>query len=364
MKKSDYAAMANQLKLTPQPVVDAIEDLNEWVCLHYKFKLLLQAILNAINGRSRDLLIVVLGPARVGKTTLFEAVAGILDELAKQAGRSRGCFRFSVPSPNKLGRFDWKAAITRAYVSAGEILPFAKIKYHDITEGAPRNKPGVADEDALWESFVKNIRLEKLVTLVDEGNTIPVTLSELQVTRAIHSLKDIVAQTRQPLLIFGTSAVRHIVEHDTQLKVRTKMLRFDVYGDLKVDLESFAIFIGEMEKRLGPEFCVPDSLSPHAAEIRRGTDGRSGLVVRVATDALSQYGHVRRLDWDLYKKFLDELAASSGEDLAEERRVTNKPIIAAAEVPLARGTTKSEKVERNGRVGATKNTNARNHPFS
>ncbi|SDR55927.1 hypothetical protein [Paraburkholderia tuberum] len=189
MKKPDYAAIAAQLKLTPPAVIEAIEDLNAWVCLHPKFFKILQTILNAINGRSRDLLIVVIGPARVGKSTLFDTIAGILDVLAHQAGKPRGCFRFSVPSPDKRGRFNWKAAITQAYVSSGEILPFSKIVYGDITDGAPRRKQavvsGVAEEDALWESFIKNSRLEQLVTLVDEANTIPVTLSDLQLSRAI-----------------------------------------------------------------------------------------------------------------------------------------------------------------------------------
>ncbi|MBB5407843.1 ABC-type nitrate/sulfonate/bicarbonate transport system ATPase subunit [Paraburkholderia sp. HC6.4b] len=180
MKKPDYAAMVQQLELTPLAVVEAIEDLNVWVCLHPKFVKLLQTILNAINGRSRDLLIVVIGPARVGKTTLFEAIAGIVDEMAQQAGKTRGCFRFSVPSPDKRGRFNWTAAITQAYALSGEILPFNKILYGDITEGAPRRNPGVVSdaerEEALWQSFVKNVRLEGLVIIVDEGNTIPVTL--------------------------------------------------------------------------------------------------------------------------------------------------------------------------------------------
>ncbi|WP_434666252.1 hypothetical protein P5W99_31540 [Paraburkholderia sp. A3BS-1L] len=397
MAKPDYAAMARQLELTPQPVIDAIDDLNRWVCLHPKFANLLQTILNAINGRSRDLLIVVIGPARVGKTTLFETLVGIVDELARQAGKKRGCFRFSVPSPDRQGRFNWRAAITQAYVSSGEILPFNKILYGDITEGAPRSMlaaaSGAREEEALWDSFVKNARCEGLVTFVDEGNTIPVTLSELQMTRAIHSLKDIVAQTHQPLLIFGTSNVRHIVEHDTQLKVRTKVLRLDAYGGSEKELEGFTTFIEEMEERLGPEFCEPGSLSSHADDIRRGVDGRPGLVVRLATDALSQQCGKYRLEWDLYSQYLNELAESSKKDLAEERRATNKPVTAAAEAPISKKTPlcgkdvaapqgemngpvtaaasapsskkapKSGKAEKQGRVGATRNTNAPNHPF-
>ncbi|MEM5341372.1 hypothetical protein [Paraburkholderia azotifigens] len=223
MAKPDYAAMVKQLDLTPQNVVDAIDDLSEWVCLHDKFVVPQQTIMNAVSGRSRDLLIVVIGPARVGKTTLFESIAGMTDELARQAGKKRGCFRFSVPPPDPRGRFNWTAAITEAYVASDEILPFNKIEYGDITEGAPRRSPSGAYEEALWQSFLKNIRLEKLFTIVDEGNTIPATLSELQVSRAIHALKYIVAQTRQPLLIGGTSAIRHIVEHDTQ-----RVLKFEV----------------------------------------------------------------------------------------------------------------------------------------
>ncbi|MBB5407842.1 hypothetical protein HDG34_001774 [Paraburkholderia sp. HC6.4b] len=164
-------------------------------------------------------------------------------------------------------------------------------------------------------------------------------------------------------MIFGTSTIRHIVEHDTQLKVRTKVLRLDPYGEKIEEMEGFVTFIEEMEKRLGPEFCEPGSLSSHAVEIRRGVDGRPGLVVRLATDALSQHGHERRLNWKLYSKYLNELAASSGEDLATERRVTNRPIVAAAEAPITKKAPKSGKEERNGRVGATKNTNAPNHPF-
>ncbi|WP_321931899.1 AAA family ATPase [Paraburkholderia guartelaensis] len=396
MAKLDYAAMVQQLDLTPQRVIDAIDDLNRWVCLHPKFVNLLQTILNAINGRSRDLLIVVIGPARVGKTTLFETLVGIVDELARQAGKKRGCFRFSVPSPDRQGRFNWRAAITEAYLSSGEILPFNKIVYGDITEGAPRRMSAVSGakmEEALWDSFVKNARRERLVTFVDEGNTIPVTLSELQVTRAIHSLKDIVAQTHQPLLIFGTSNVRHIVEHDTQLKVRTKVLRLDAYGGAEEELQGFTTFIKEMEARLGPEFCEPGSLSSHAADIRRGVDGRPGLVVRLATDALSQQCGKHRLDWDLYSQYLNELAESSEKDLAEERHATNKRVTAAAEAPITKKTPKpgkdlpaarvemngpdteatgvpnskkastSRRAERQGRVGATRNTNAPNHPF-
>src|ERR1700730_11648278 len=141
MAKPDYAAMVQQLDLTPQDVVNAIDNLNEWVCLHTKFATLQQTIMNAVAGRSRDLLIVVIGPARVGKTTLFESIAGMTDELARQAGKERGGFRFTVPPPDARGRFNWTAAITEAYALSDEILPFDKIVYGDITEGAPRRNP-------------------------------------------------------------------------------------------------------------------------------------------------------------------------------------------------------------------------------
>jgi hypothetical protein len=368
MAKPNYAAMAEQLNLTPKSVRDAIDDLNDWVCLHPNFVTALQVALNAISGRSRDLLIVVIGPARVGKTTLFESIAGILDELARKDGKRRGCFRFSVPPPDARGRFNWTAAIGEAYALSEEILQFSKVKYGDITEGAPKRShatvSGAAAEEALWLSFLKNIRLEQLVTIVDEGNTIPVTLSELQVTRAIHALKYIVAQTGQPLVIGGTSAIKHIVEHDVQLEVRTKILMLDAYGNKINEKKGFYLFVKEMEERLGPELCVPCSLSAHAEEVREGTDGRPGLVVRLATDALSQHGDRCKLTWALYKIHLDRLAASSGEDLAAERNATKRPIVAAAEAATTKKAPGSKAVERSGRVGATRNTNAPNHPFA
>jgi hypothetical protein len=364
----DYRAMAEQLQIVPQAVVDAIEDLNNWVCLHPKFATTLEAVMNAVRGRSRDLLIVVIGPARVGKSTLFDSIAGIADELARQAGKRRGCFRFSVPPADRQGRFNWTAAITEAYALSDEILPFNKIEYGDITEGAPRrnltNTSGAAAEAALWRSFVKNSRLESLFTIVDEGNTIPVTLSELQVVRAIHAFKYFIDQTRQPFVIGGTSTIKKIVEHDTQLKVRTKILRLDAYGEGEKDMNGFRSFIEEMENRLGPRFCEPSSLSSHAAEIRKGVDGRPGLVVRVATDALSKPGIQRRLDWKLYKMQLDAFQNYAEEDLAMERLVTRKAIVAAAEAATSQKPSRPERGARNSRVGATRNTNAPNHPFA
>ncbi|MGT2473699.1 TniQ family protein [Paraburkholderia terrae] len=350
MTRPDYAAMAQQLNLTPEPIVDAIDDLNEWVCLHVKFATLQQTIMNAVRGRSRDLLIVVIGPARVGKTTLFESIAGMTDALARQRGKRRGCFRFSVPPPDSRGRFNWIAAIAEAYAKSDEILPSNKIGYGDITEGAPRRNSisggSAAVEEALWESFIKNIHLEGLFTIVDEGNTIPATLSDLQVKRAIHAFKYIVAQTKQPLLIGGTSAVRHIVEHDPQLKVRTKVLRQNPYDDNEEDEEQFRSFIVQMEERLGPKVCKPCSLSSHSKEIRSGVNGRCGLVVRVATDALSQHGGEHLLNWPLYKKYLDQLVESAPTDLAMERHVTDKSIVAAAEAATTEKSPKSEKLEK------------------
>lgn len=368
MEEPDFAAMTAQLNLTPESVVDAINDLNAWICLHPKFVATLQTVLNAIAGNSRDLLIVVIGPARVGKTTLFECIAGILNHLAIQAGRKRGCFRFSVPDPDSRGRFNWTAAIGEAYALSEEILPSSKILYPEITDGAPKRTlgyvSGVQAEQALWQSFLKNIRIERLVTIVDEGNTIPVTLSELQVIRAIHSLKYIVGQTKLPLVIGGTSAVRHIVEHDVQLKVRTLLLTLDAYGETKKELEEFSDFLKEMEKRLGPKFCVPNCLSEHAREILQGVDGRPGLVVRLATMALSQHGDKGQLTWALYQHYLKKLADYAGDDLAMERSLTNSPIIAAAEAPTTKKAPKEQKGERKGRVGETRNTNAPNHPFA
>lgn len=367
MAKVDYERMAQQLDLTPSNVIDKIEDLKMWVCLHTRFASLQQIIMNAIAGGSRDLLIVVIGPARVGKTTLFESIAGMLNALARRKGKKRGCFRFSVPPPDKQGRFNWKAAITEAYRLGEEILPSSKISYGEITEGAPRRRTvslsRAGAEEAQWESFLKNIKLEKLPIIVDEGNTIPVTLSKLQVERAIHSFKYIVAETEQPVLIGGTNAVRYIVEHDTQLKVRTMILMQDPYGNSEEDESSFSVFIKEMEARLGEQYCEPGSLSAHSAEIRRGVDGRCGLAVRLATDALSQHGGGRKLDWSLYKRYLDQLVLTTADDLAEERRVTKKPIVATVEEVTTKVTTKSRSVERKGRVGATRNTNSRNHPY-
>ncbi|WP_322005600.1 hypothetical protein [Paraburkholderia tropica] len=367
MSKPDFSSMLQQLSLTPQQVIDAIDDLNEWICLHTKFANLQQKIMNSVAGRSRDLLIVVIGPARVGKTTLFESIAGMTDELARIEGRRRGCFRFSVPPPDHRGRFDWKSAILQAYSLSQEILPFQKIVYGDTAEGAPTRRTssssGAAAEEALWLSFIKNIQLEKLFTIVDEGNTIPVTLSELQVVRAIHALKYIIAQTKQPLLIGGTSAVKYIVEHDTQLKVRTKLLTQDPYGDNDEDIESIRSFLDQMEQRLGPNICKAGCLVSHANEINKKTDGRPGLIVRVATDALSQHGHNLPLDWPLYKHYLDLLENYAAEDLATERCVTRKAIIAAAEAATRQKLRTVESVVKRGRVGARKNTNAPNHPY-
>ncbi|MEX3953919.1 hypothetical protein AB4Y40_40275 [Paraburkholderia sp. EG287B] len=369
MAKPDYAAMVKQLNLTPQEVVDAIDDLNEWVCLHDKFVTLQQTIMNAVAGRSRDLLIFDIGPARVGKTTLFESIAGMTDELARKAGKKRGCFRFSVPPPDNQGRFNWTIAITEAYVKSDEILPFSKIAYGDIAEGAPRHRPVTASvsktdrEKALWQSFVKNIQLEKLFLIVDEGNTIPVTLTPLQVARAITAFKYIVGQTGQPLLIGGTSDIRQIIEHDTQMKVRTMVLRQDAYGDNAKDKKNFHEFMVQMEVRLGPKFCEPGSLSSRSDDIRAGLDGRCGLAVRAATDALSQFSDKGPLKWPLYQTHVIRLEQYAGRDLALEREKTNAPIIANAEAPTTKKVARNEKAQRNGRVGATKNTNAPNHPF-
>ncbi|WP_321931897.1 hypothetical protein [Paraburkholderia guartelaensis] len=239
MEKTDYTAMLRQLEL-------ANEELKKLVCRHPQFATLLRTILDGISGRSRDLLIVVNGAARAGKTTLSEAIAGIVDELAHRAGQRRGCVRLPVPSPDKLGRFNWRVALTHALVSDEQVPPFNAIANGDIAGTGRRHISAALSaakgEEAQWDSFVKIVRQERLVTFVDEGNTIPVTLSDLQMTRAIHSLKDIVAQTHQPLLIFGTFAVRQIVEHDT-LKVRTTVLMFDAYTELDEAGEAFIAFI-------------------------------------------------------------------------------------------------------------------------
>ncbi|MGF6770501.1 hypothetical protein P3T18_002980 [Paraburkholderia sp. GAS199] len=366
MAKPDYASMAKQLNLTPQSAVDAIDDLNEWICLHAKFLTTQQKIMNAIAGRSRDLLIVVIGPARVGKTTLLESIAGMSDALALERGQRRGCFRFSVPPPDHVGRFNWTEAIINAYVAADEPLPYNKIEYGDVEHGAPRGRAvsgSVAARDAgLWHSFVKNIKLEKLVTVVDEGNTIPVTLSDLQVSRAIHALKYIVALTKQPLVIGGTSNIKRLVEHDVQLKTRTKLIAFEPYSDTPEDNEAFEQFLDEMEKRLGPDHCEPGCLVAHAQIIRKSIDGRPGLAVRVATDALSEPSKRSRLTWNRYQRHLNIISSASLDDLTVERHVTAERIVAAAEAVTTRRP-EAKKRQPSGRVGATRNSNAPNHPF-
>jgi hypothetical protein len=366
MPRPDYASMVKQLSLPQQSVIDAIADLNEWVCLHPKFITALQKIMNAITGRSRDLLIVVIGPARVGKTTLLEAIAGMLDALATERGQKRGCFRFSVPREDHRGRFNWTDAIIEAYTKSDELLPFHKIEYGNIEDGAPTARSASRSvsvaQAGLWHSFVKNIKLEKLVTIVDEGNTIPVTLSQLQVSRAIHALKYIVSQTEQPLVIGGTSNVKRLVEHDVQLKLRTVVIALDTYADTPEDIEAFTIFLEEMEKRLGSAHCVPGCLVAHAKEIRTALDGRPGLAVRVATNALSESGRRPPLTWNRYKRHLDDMEDKALVDMKEERRITAKRIVAAAEAATS-GRKEPEKKERSGRVGATRNTNAPNHPF-
>lgn len=62
MAKPDYASMVKQLNLTPQSVIDAIDDLNEWVCVHSALSTAQEEIMNAIAERSRDAMIVVIGP--------------------------------------------------------------------------------------------------------------------------------------------------------------------------------------------------------------------------------------------------------------------------------------------------------------
>ncbi|MEX3953920.1 hypothetical protein AB4Y40_40280 [Paraburkholderia sp. EG287B] len=227
MEKPDYAAISQHLSLAPQEVVKANERIRKWACLHPTFAKLLRTILDGISGRSRDSLIVVNASARAGKTTLSETIARIVDELAQRQGKSRGCLRFSVPSPDKLGRFDWRAAITLANASSGQVFPAER--------GA-----------ALWQSFVDNLKSERLVTIVDEGDMIPATQAGIQVKRAIDRLKYIAAQTQQPILIFGARSVRHIAENDTQLKVRTRVIMLDAYGDLEETRDGFITILNTL----------------------------------------------------------------------------------------------------------------------
>ncbi|MFM0555885.1 AAA family ATPase [Paraburkholderia sediminicola] len=342
---------------------------------HATFERVVQKVIDALTSKVPDNLIVVVGPSRVGKSSVRKALAGMLDCRAKRMGKPRGCFYFSLPETDGRGRINLFLAASRALRDAKEPLLEKKIVYGPITGGAPKKtNPNslTRDERAMVGALVNNMREEHIPLIIDEASALAYLVTALQQGRAAHGFKDIMEDTGEPIVFIGTSEIKKLVELGIQLELRATIIRFDAYvddsdndqndavedssemtkpvpreedlpsqvaqtgeagqnDDLPVNgLKQFCSLLKMIERELGEKFCEHLCLISHARDILRGIDGRSGVLFKIINKVLSDSGGTRRVTWTAFSKWMrKEIPPETLVTMQMERIATGAAIISA-----------------------------------
>ncbi|MGU7778684.1 AAA family ATPase [Burkholderia sp. PU8-34] len=360
----DFESMYDKYVWVADDVHRKTRELRYGIVDHVVFHDVVQQVLDALQSENADQIIVVMGPARIGKTTLRRSIVGLLEARARRIGENRGSFSFSVPEPNGKGQMNWYLGATRALRDAKEPLIDAKVVYEDITKGAvKRRRPASVeyDERARLGALVTNMREENAPLIIDEVSALPSILSVKQQNRAAHGLKDISEDSGQPIVIIGTGDILNIMELSLQFELRTRLIPFEAYvkeeksaSENRQDsgiparlngIRGFRSTLRMTEKILGEEFCVPGALTSHTEEIVTSIDGRSGVLFATVNMLLADSSRRGPITWEMFDLVLAKMVRPSTLERAVAERLEVDEQIAAAKKLLAEAEGRHRHVE-------------------
>lgn len=212
-------------------------------------------VLDAIHTGTKDLVIYVIGPTGVGKSTLGR---GIVKALYKECAEAMltdpgmiPCCIFQVPNPDR-SHFEWKDCYTSALEAMQEPLISRKIQKSSTEEQVPM--PGHGLRRALISAY-KNRHC--IAAVWDEGQHLTTVVSGRRLQDNANNIKYIAEASKTIPILIGTAELFLLPELTGQLGRRTCVIPFFPYSlQKKGDRKTFEEILYNIQCHIPHHNCI------------------------------------------------------------------------------------------------------------
>src|ERR1043165_5571384 len=234
--------------LLKQPWVKRLEFFQQCRIIHKRMETISDEIMSAIRQRAGEGFIFVVGPTRIGKTTVLEYVVNKkLEESMDDILKNPGCIPVARMETRPYHRgYDWKDHWAGCLEAISEPLIDRKIEQRTHEYEAERNIRDFLREGKttriLRRAFEKGAKMRELeVFCVDEAEHLTLVPYSKMYRAQLEIIKSVASQSKAMHVLFGTYDVLKLRNASGQLGSRAVTKHFSRYKpDSKTDVKEFA----------------------------------------------------------------------------------------------------------------------------
>jgi hypothetical protein len=235
-------------KLLKRPWIERLEFFHARKIVHEKMESVADEIVSAIRHRAGEGFIFVVGPTRIGKTTVLEYVVNnLLNESMDKMRNDPGCIpvAWMATSPYHRG-YDWKDHWVGCLEAINEPLIEHKTTYGDahfdrekFTRGGSRDSRTITMLRRAFEGAARERHLR--VFCVDEAQHLTLVPYSKMYLAQLEIIKSVASLSKAMHVLFGTYDLLKLRNANGQLGSRAVTVHFSRYRpDNNADIEEFA----------------------------------------------------------------------------------------------------------------------------
>jgi hypothetical protein len=236
-------------ELLRQPWKERLDFFQESKIVHRKMKSVTAEIVSSIVRRAGQGFIFVVGPTRIGKTTVLEYMVNqLIEESIDEMLGDPGCIpvAWMETSPYQRG-YDWKDHWIGCLEAIKEPLILQKTAHGSLDSESERNTRAFIRESKtvtiLRRAFEGAARHRKLrVFCVDEAQHLTLVPYSKMYRAQLEIIKSVASHSKAMHVLFGTYDLLKLRNASGQLGSRAVTVHFSRYrSDRKTDLQEFAV---------------------------------------------------------------------------------------------------------------------------